>query len=82
MFVSDWTDTGECHNYEVVDRSNGRIYKITYGRPKPWTTDLATLDDAALLQLQVHKNDWVVRHARRILQERQRAGPPERSHAR
>ena len=25
VFVSDWTDTGECHNYEVVDRSNGRI---------------------------------------------------------
>lgn len=74
VFVSDWTDTGECHNYETVDRSNGRIYKITYGRPHPWTTDLASLDDAALLQLQNHKNDWVVRHARRVLQERSAQG--------
>ena len=31
VFVSDWTDTGECHNYKVVDRTNGRIYKIVYG---------------------------------------------------
>ena len=30
VFVSDWTDTGECHNYDRVDLTNGRIYKITY----------------------------------------------------
>ena len=74
VFVSDWTDTGECHNYEVVDRSNGRIYKINYGHPKPWTTDLATLNDDSLLRLLTNKNDWVVRHARRILQERHAEG--------
>ena len=33
VYVSDWTDTGECHNYDVVDRTNGRIYKVTYGKP-------------------------------------------------
>ncbi len=33
VYVSDWTDTGECHNYKVVDQTNGRIYKIAYGKP-------------------------------------------------
>jgi putative membrane-bound dehydrogenase-like protein len=70
VFVSDWTDTGECHNYEVADRSNGRIYKIVHGRPEPWSGDLAQLSDAELVQLQKHANEWFVRHARRILQER------------
>ena len=42
VYVSDWTDTGECHNHIVVDRTNGRIYKVTYGkigRPPNWTGD-------------------------------------------
>jgi putative membrane-bound dehydrogenase-like protein len=70
VYVSDWTDTGECHNYEIVDRSNGRIYKITYGDAQPWSTDLAKLDDEALVRMQMHKNAWVANHARRLLQER------------
>jgi putative membrane-bound dehydrogenase-like protein len=70
VFVSDWTDTGECHNYEVVDRTNGRIYKIVHGQPTPFAGDLAKLSDAELVKLQLHKNDWFVRHARRLLQER------------
>jgi putative heme-binding domain-containing protein len=74
VFVSDWTDTGECHNYEVVDQTNGRIYKITFGKVTPFTGDLAKLSDAELVKLQLHKNDWFVRHARRLLQERATAG--------
>jgi putative membrane-bound dehydrogenase-like protein len=74
VFVSDWTDTGECHNYKEVDRSNGRIYKITYGQPKHRPVDLAKQSDAELVALQLHKNDWYVRHARRLLQERAAAG--------
>jgi putative heme-binding domain-containing protein len=70
VYVSDWTDTGECHNYEVVDRSNGRIFKITHGDVRPWTTDLGKLDDEALVRMQMHKNAWVANHARRLLQER------------
>ncbi len=74
VYVSDWTDTGECHNYEVVDRTNGRIYKVTFGQLRPWSTDLSTLSDAELIDLSQHKNQWIVRHARRILQERHAAG--------
>ncbi|MBM3997610.1 MAG: c-type cytochrome [Planctomycetes bacterium] len=74
VYVSDWTDTGECHNYKVVDRSNGRIFKITYGDVKPWKGDLAKLSDLELAKLQLHKNEWQARHARRLLHERAETG--------
>jgi putative membrane-bound dehydrogenase-like protein len=78
VFVTDWTDTGECHNHVEVDRTNGRIYKITYGKPlllqKTFREDLSKLTDLELVERQLHKNDWHVRHARRILQERAAAG--------
>jgi putative membrane-bound dehydrogenase-like protein len=75
VYVSDWTDTGECHNFKEVDRTNGRIYKVTYGDVKPLKPfDLAKLSDAELVKLQLHKNDWYVRDARRLLQERAAAG--------
>jgi putative membrane-bound dehydrogenase-like protein len=74
VFVSDWTDTGECHNYAQVDRTNGRIYKVSYGNTVSFQEDLAQLTDAELVKRQLHKNDWHVRHARRLLQERAAAG--------
>ncbi len=70
VYVADWTDTGECHNYQVADKTNGRIFKITYGDAKPFKGDLAKLSDLELAKLQIHKNEWMVRHARRLLQER------------
>src|SRR3989449_2630237 len=30
VFVLDWSDAGECHEYTGVHRTSGRIYKITY----------------------------------------------------
>ncbi|HYG76604.1 MAG TPA: PVC-type heme-binding CxxCH protein [Planctomycetota bacterium] len=74
VYVSDWHDTGECHNYKVVDRTNGRIFKITYGKPQPQKFDLQKAPDDELVRLHLHKNDWFVRHARRILAERAVAG--------
>ncbi|HWE03330.1 MAG TPA: PVC-type heme-binding CxxCH protein [Tepidisphaeraceae bacterium] len=74
VYVSDWTDTGECHNYNAIDRTNGRIYKVTYGKPAPFNPNLAARSDAELVELQLHKNDWWVRHARRLLQERALSG--------
>ncbi len=70
VYVCDWSDTGECHNYEVAHRTSGRIFKITYGDAKPFKGDLAKLSDLELAEFQTHKNEWMVRHARRILQER------------
>jgi len=78
VYVADWCDTGECHNYKEVDRTNGRIYKVTHGTPKPWFGDLSKLSDMELVRMQDHRNDWFVRHARRLLQERAAARPVAR----
>ncbi|MEK6238489.1 MAG: hypothetical protein N2C14_27540, partial [Planctomycetales bacterium] len=74
VFVSDWSDTGECHSYKNTQRGTGRIYKITHGKPTAMKPDVANLDDEELVRLQLHKNDWWVRRARRNLQERAAAG--------
>jgi putative membrane-bound dehydrogenase-like protein len=70
VYLTDWTDTGECHNYQVADNTNGRIYKITYGKTQHKAEDLARLSDMELAQRQLHPNEWHARHARRLLQER------------
>ena len=74
LYVSDWTDTGECHNYDKADTTNGRIYRVAYGAPKPLAGDVTKMTDAELVKLQLSKNEWLVRHARRVLQERAAAG--------
>jgi putative membrane-bound dehydrogenase-like protein len=74
VFVSDWTDLGECHDRDGVHRRSGRIYKITFGRPAHKKIDLSQLSNEQLVQLQLHRNDWFVRQARRILQQRAAAG--------
>lgn len=71
VYVSDWTDLGECHDSDGVHRTSGRIYRITYGKPeKHFTGDLAELSNPELMELQCHTNDWYSRHARRILFDR------------
>jgi putative heme-binding domain-containing protein len=77
VYLSDWSDTGECHNYEVADRTNGRIYKVVYGDAAPWHGNLAQLEDAALVNLLAHRNHWFARRAQRLLQERSAAGALE-----
>lgn len=34
VIVSDWSDSGECHDNDGVHRTSGRIYKIVYGESK------------------------------------------------
>ncbi len=74
VFVSDWSDAGECHDYEDIHRENGRIYKITYGEPRRDARDLRSLADEQLVRLQLSKNDWQVSQARLVLEERATAG--------
>ncbi len=70
VFVLDWSDTGECHHTKNTQRESGRVYKIVYGKPAPGNIDLSKRSNQELVQLQLHRNDWFVRHARRLLQER------------
>jgi putative membrane-bound dehydrogenase-like protein len=82
VFVADWTDVGECHENDGVHRNSGRIFKITYGKPQPVSDfDMANASDADLVRGQLLPNDWVVRQARRILQERA-SGGRDLAHAR
>lgn len=34
-FILDWSDIGECHEYTGVHRTSGRVFKISYGDPRP-----------------------------------------------
>jgi putative membrane-bound dehydrogenase-like protein len=72
VYMIDWYDKNQCHHNDVNghDRSNGRIFKIVYNDQKTTKVDLQSKSDEELVQLQLHKNEWYVRHARRILQER------------
>ena len=74
VYSSDWSDTGECHSLKNTRRETGRIFKITFGKPQLRPIDLQQLDDLELVRLQLHRNDWFVQHARRLLQERFAAG--------
>lgn len=71
VFINDWYDRVPCHQQrDFTDRSNGRLYKIVYQGVKPVTVDLGKASDADLVGMQLHANDWYVRQARRLLQER------------
>ncbi|HEX3447873.1 MAG TPA: PVC-type heme-binding CxxCH protein, partial [Isosphaeraceae bacterium] len=76
VYLTDWYDTGECHDTDAdnAHRENGRIYKIVHGKTDPVQVDLTRLDDVALARMQLHRNEWYVRTARRLLQERAAAG--------
>ena len=76
VYLTDWYDTGECHETDAdnAHRENGRIYKITHGTPRSVQVDLAALDDESLARMQLHPNEWHVRTARRLLQERAATG--------
>ena len=72
VYMIDWYDRNQCHhgNWAGHDRSNGRIFKISYKNAKPIRVNLANKSDAELVALLLHNNDWYVRQARRLLHER------------
>ena len=72
VYLIDWYDPQACHSTDVDawNRGNGRLYRVRYGAHATNAVDLALLDDRALVDLQAHANDWYVRTARRLLQER------------
>jgi hypothetical protein len=81
VHVIDWYDKNQCHssNPDVHDKTLGRIFKISHANDRFVKVDLQKETSERLADLQLHRNDWYVRHARRILQER---GPDPKVHAR
>ena len=88
VYLSDWSDTGECHDNkeEQIDKTGGRIYKIVYGDRRRVNggfgfvtvpSAFATTSDIQLARYQGGRNEWIARHARRILQERAASGKLE-----
>ncbi len=81
VYFIDWYDKQTCHRPEpeIWDRTNGRVYKIVHENTKPVKgLDLQKLSDEELVALHASNNEWMVRHSRRILQERT-VNQPERA---
>jgi len=72
VYFIDWYDKNACHRNEreIWDRTNGRLYRLTYGSAVDRKVSLRESSDLELVDLQEHPDDWVVRNARRLLQER------------
>jgi putative membrane-bound dehydrogenase-like protein len=77
VYMIDWYDKNQCHHNEVNahDRTNGRIFKVSYGGARKPPIDLAKLSGEDLVRMLATGDEWHARHARRILQER---GPSDR----
>lgn len=73
VLLIDWYDRNACHrtNPEIWDRTNGRVFRITYGDRKPVNVDLNTLTNDELISLHRHPNEWFTRSARKVLMHRE-----------
>src|SRR5262249_33949134 len=58
VYLIDWYDKQACHDTtpERWDRTNGRLYRVSYGKPKPVAVDLRKLSGADLVDLQSSNN--------------------------
>ena len=72
VFAIDWYDKNQCHspNPDVHDKTMGRIFKITNENDKFVKVDLWKASDLDLVNFHLNKNEFYVRQARTILQER------------
>ncbi|RYC68568.1 PVC-type heme-binding CxxCH protein [Spirosoma sordidisoli] len=79
VWAIDWYDKNQCHspNPDVHDKTMGRIFKITHQNDKWVQVDLASASSRELVNYQLHSNEWYVRQARTLLQER---GPDKKVH--
>ncbi|PSR53402.1 dehydrogenase [Adhaeribacter arboris] len=79
VFAIDWYDKNQCHssNPDVHQKTMGRIFKISHESDKFVQVDLTKASDMELVNYQLYPNEWYVRNARLILQER---GPNKKVH--
>ncbi|HSZ60031.1 MAG TPA: PVC-type heme-binding CxxCH protein [Tepidisphaeraceae bacterium] len=76
LYFIDWYDRYHCYqdagrDPQGVDRTRGRIYRISYGDPpKVPAFDLQKMSAQELIKLLSHPNVWWQRQAQRVLNER------------
>ncbi|MBC8113412.1 MAG: dehydrogenase, partial [Candidatus Saccharimonas sp.] len=81
IYISDWSDTGECHNYDdaTIQRENGRIYKVTYMPELPLPRDFnVPTSSGELTQFIRRPNRYHSSLATRLIQERSARGELEK----
>ena len=73
VYVADWHDQRTAHPDPDAewDRSNGRVFRISHGKPPAQPPfDMGTLSREQLLEELAAKNHWRARTARRIIAHR------------
>ena len=72
VYFIDWYDRQQCHHIgtNIHDRTNGRIFKLSYGPPKPVQVDLGKQTSEQLMTRISDPNVWYAEHAIRLLAER------------
>ncbi len=72
VYAIDWYDKNQCHssNPDVHDKTMGRIFKITNEKDGYAKVDLRKKTDMELVDYHLNSNEWYVRNARSILQEK------------
>ena len=74
VYILDWHDADIC-GASVLTKETGRIFRFApKNLPAKTGLNLAALSDAELVDLQLHRNDWYVRRARLLLQQRAAEG--------
>ena len=74
VYMLDWHDADIC-GIDVRDKDTGRVYRLApAGTKSPTGFDLSKLSDNELVELHLDRNDWYVRRARLILQQRAEEG--------
>ncbi|MEZ6089628.1 MAG: FG-GAP-like repeat-containing protein [Pirellulaceae bacterium] len=76
VYIIDWYDKNACHrrDKEIWDRSNGRVYRVSFGGTDLTKLALHDADWDALVDAHTSDNEQHVRMARRLLQERFASG--------
>lgn len=67
VFVTDWNDTGECHNYEVTDGVTGRIYRVAPENARNKGIRPADLPSTRLVDFLACGDAWLEEQARHTL---------------
>jgi putative membrane-bound dehydrogenase-like protein len=80
VYLIDWYDKNQCHRNETEmhDRTNGRIFRVTFGDGMA-PPDLAGADATTLLRMLAHGDGAQARLASRLILERG-LSPGERDH--